>query len=145
MKTTLAGLLALFGWALRAAPSERYTIALAGDSIITRKLSVYEEPEFLSMIERIRRADAAFTNIEMLFHDYESYAMASSGGTYMRAQPELVKELTWAGFDLAGLANNHSGDYGPAAMLLTEKYVRAAGITAAGVGERVPEGRGGEG
>jgi poly-gamma-glutamate synthesis protein (capsule biosynthesis protein) len=141
MKTTLAGLLALFGWALRAAPSERYTIALAGDSIITRKLSVYEEPEFLSMIERIRRADAAFTNIEMLFHDYESYPMASSGGTYMRAQPELVKELTWAGFDLAGLANNHSGDYGPAAMLLTEKYVRAAGITAAGVGKSLAEAR----
>jgi poly-gamma-glutamate synthesis protein (capsule biosynthesis protein) len=141
MKTTLAGLLALFGWALRAAPSEPYTIALAGDSIITRKLSVYEEPEFLSMIERIRNADVAFTNIEMLFHDYESYPMASSGGTYMRAQPELVKELVWAGFDLGGLANNHSGDYGPAAMLLTEKYVREAGITAAGVGKSLSEAR----
>ena len=141
MKTTLAGLLALFGWALRAAPSEPYTIALAGDSIITRKLSVYEEPEFLSMIERIRNADVAFTNIEMLFHDYESYPMASSGGTYMRAQPELVKELVWAGFDLGGLANNHSGDYGPAAMLLTERYVRDAGITAAGVGKSLSEAR----
>jgi poly-gamma-glutamate synthesis protein (capsule biosynthesis protein) len=118
-----------------------YTIALAGDSIITRKLSVYEEPEFLSMIERIRNADVAITNIEMLFHDYESYAMASSGGTYMRAQPELVKELVWAGFDLGGLANNHSGDYGPAAMLLTERYVRAAGITAAGVGKSLSEAR----
>ena len=141
MKTTLAGLLALFGWALRAEPSEPYTIALAGDSIITRKLSVYEEPEFLSMIERIRNADVAFTNIEMLFHDYESYPMASSGGTYMRAQPELVKELVWAGFDLGGLANNHSGDYGPAAMLLTERYVRDAGITAAGVGKSLSEAR----
>jgi poly-gamma-glutamate capsule biosynthesis protein CapA/YwtB (metallophosphatase superfamily) len=142
MKTTLAGLLALFGWALRAAESsDRYTIALAGDSIITRKLSVYEESEFLSMIERIRSADAAFTNIEMLFHDYESYPMASSGGTYMRAQPELVKDLVWAGFDLGGLANNHSGDYGPVAMLLTEKYVREAGITAAGVGKSLAEAR----
>src|SRR3972149_1440293 len=115
MKTTLAGLLALFGWALGAAPSELYTIALTGDSTSTRKLSVYDEPEFLSMIERIRNADAAFTNIEMLFHDYESYPMASSGGTYMRAQPELVKGLPRAGFDLGGLANKPSGDYGPAA------------------------------
>lgn len=132
--------LILFG-ALGAESSERYTIALTGDSIITRKLSVYEEPKFLSMIERIRNADAAFTNIEMLFHDYESYPMASSGGTYMRAQPELVKELVWAGFDLGGLANNHSGDYGPAAMLMTEKYVREAGITAAGVGKSLSEAR----
>ncbi len=132
--------LILFG-PLWVESSERYTIALTGDSIITRKLSVYEEPEFLSMIARIRNADAAFTNIEMLFHDYESYPMTSSGGTYMRAQPELVKDLVWAGFDLGGLANNHSGDYGPAAMLMTEKYVREAGITAAGVGKSLSEAR----
>ena len=138
----MAALLALLCCRLAAAESsERYTIALTGDSIITRKLSVYDEPEFLSMIERIRNADAAFTNIEMLFHDYESYPMASSGGTYMRAQPELVKDLAWAGFDLGGLANNHSGDYGPMAMLLTEKYVREAGITAAGVGKSLAEAR----
>ncbi len=124
-----------------AQPAERYTMALTGDSIITRKLSVYEEPEFLQMIELIRGADVAFTNIEMLFHDYESYPMASSGGTYMRAQPELAKELAWAGFDLGSLANNHSGDFGPPAMLLTEKYVREAGITGAGIGKSLAEAR----
>jgi poly-gamma-glutamate synthesis protein (capsule biosynthesis protein) len=59
----------------------------------------------------------------------------------MRAQPELAKELAWAGIDLGSLANNHSGDYGPEAMLLTEKYVREAGITAAGVGRSLAEAR----
>jgi poly-gamma-glutamate synthesis protein (capsule biosynthesis protein) len=124
-----------------AQPSERYTMALTGDSIITRKLSVYHEPEYLDMIELIRGADVAFTNVEMLFHDYEFYPMASSGGTYMRAQPEMASELAWAGFDLGSLANNHSGDYGPPAMLLTEKHVREAGITAAGVGKSLSEAR----
>ncbi len=142
MRRTLTAVLAFFWCSLAGAQTQgRYTIALTGDSIITRKLSVYDEPEFLSMIERIRSADVAFTNIEMLFHDYESYPMASSGGTYMRAQPEMVKELVWAGFDLGGLANNHSGDYGPGAMLLSEKYVREAGITAAGVGRSLAEAR----
>ena len=42
------------------------TMALTGDSIITRKLSVYQEPEFLSMIELIRGVDMAFTNLEVL-------------------------------------------------------------------------------
>jgi len=127
--------------ATAAQSSERLTMALTGDSIITRKLSVYEEPEFLEMIALIRGADVAFTNVEMLFHDYESYPMASSGGTYMRAQPELAKELAWAGFDLGSLANNHSGDFGPKAMLLSAQRVREAGITAAGVGKSLAEAR----
>ena len=118
-----------------------FTMALTGDSIITRKLSVYAEPSFIEMIELLRGADVAFTNIEMLFHDYESYPMSSSGGTYMRASPELTKELVWAGIDLGSLANNHSGDYGPPAMLRSADYVRKAGIVAAGVGKSLAEAR----
>lgn len=124
-----------------AAAQDRFTLALTGDSIITRKLSVYDEPQYLRMIELLRNADLAFTNVEILFHDYEFYPMSSSGGTYMRAEPELVQELVWAGIDLGSLANNHSGDYGPPAMLLTEKYIREAGIVAAGVGKSLAEAR----
>jgi poly-gamma-glutamate synthesis protein (capsule biosynthesis protein) len=116
-------------------------MALAGDSIITRKLSVYDEPPFLKLIEMIRRADAAFTNLEMLFHDYEPYPMNESGGTWMRADPALVKELVWAGFDLVSRANNHAGDYGVGGMRLTTKYVREAGLVDAGVGESLTEAR----
>jgi poly-gamma-glutamate capsule biosynthesis protein CapA/YwtB (metallophosphatase superfamily) len=118
-----------------------FSLALTGDSIITRRLSVYNEPSFLKMIELIRGADAAFTNLEMLFHDYETYAMNASGGTYMRAEPALVKELVWAGFDLVSRANNHTGDYAVEAMRLTTKYVAEAGLVQAGVGESLPEAR----
>ncbi len=129
------------GFAAGSLAQDRFTLALTGDSIITRKLSVYEEPQFLRMIDLLREADLAFTNIEVLFHDWESWPMSSSGGTYMRAQPELVREFVWAGIDLGSLANNHSGDYGPPAMLLTEKYIREAGIVAAGVGRSLAEAR----
>ncbi len=62
-------------------PEHSLRLVLTGDSIITRKLSVHDEPEFLEMIELIRSADAAFTNIEMLFHNnFESYPMHQSGG-----------------------------------------------------------------
>lgn len=118
-----------------------FTMALTGDSIITRRLSVYREPSFLKMIDLIRGADVAFTNLEMLFHDYETYAMHESGGTYMRAEPALVKELVWAGFDLVSRANNHTGDYAVGAMRLTTKYVTEAGLVQAGVGESLPEAR----
>jgi poly-gamma-glutamate synthesis protein (capsule biosynthesis protein) len=118
-----------------------FTFALTGDSIITRKLSVYNEPAFTRIIELIRSADAAFTNLEMLFHDYEPYASAASGGTYMRAEPALVKEIVWAGFDLVSRANNHTGDYGVLGMDLTTKYVAEAGLVQAGVGHSLQEAR----
>lgn len=120
---------------------ERFTMALTGDSIITRKLSVYNEPEYLQMIDLIRGADLAFTNLEVLFHDYEPYPMAISGGTWMRADPELAAELSWAGFDLLARANNHTGDYGVEGMRLTSQHVREAGMIGAGVGESLAEAR----
>jgi len=122
-----------------AAPA--FTMALTGDSIITRRLSVYEEPEFRKLIDLVRGADVAFTNLEMLFHDYESYPMHESGGTYMRAEPSLVHELVWAGFDMVSRANNHTGDYGAGGMRSTTKYVEAAGLVQAGVGETLIEAR----
>ncbi len=117
------------------------TMVLTGDSIITRRLSVYSEPEYLSMIDLIRNADVAFTNLEVLLHDYEPYPMHSSGGTWMRADPEMVDELVWAGFDLVSLANNHTGDFGVHGMRLTRHYVEEAGLVHAGVGESLPEAR----
>ena len=89
-----------------------FTMALTGDSLITMKLSVHTDPPFLKMIDLIRGADVAFTNLEMLLHDYEPYPSTESGGTYMRADPAIAKELVWAGFDMVARANNHTGDYG---------------------------------
>lgn len=118
-----------------------FSLALTGDSIITRKLAVYSEPAFLRVIDLIRNADASFTNLEMLFHDYEPYPMNQSGGTYMRADPALVNDLVWAGFDMVSRANNHTGDYGVRGMDLTTKYVAAAGLVQAGVGQSLREAR----
>ena len=118
-----------------------FTMALTGDSIITRKLSVYEEPAFLDMIELMRGADMAFTNLEVVLHDFEPYPMAESGGTWMRADPQMAQELAWAGIDMVSRANNHAGDYGTLGMQLTAKHVDAAGIVHAGVGNSLAEAR----
>lgn len=117
------------------------TFALTGDAIITRKLSVYDEPDFLEMIELIRGADAAFTNLEVLFHDYEPYPAHQSGGTWMRADPDLARDLAWAGIDMVSRANNHTGDYGVEGLRLTTRYVDEAGLVHAGAGESLAEAR----
>lgn len=130
-----------FGLGQQDQNDEAFTMALTGDSIISRRLSVYQEPEFLKMVELIRSADVAFTNLETLFHNYEPYPMHQSGGTYMRAEPALAKDLVWAGFDMAARANNHSADYGVLGMRLTTKHVEEAGLVHAGVGESLVQAR----
>ncbi len=117
------------------------SVALTGDSILMRRLSVYLEPQFLSLMSLIRGADVAFTNLETLFHDFEAAPAHESGGTWMRSEPALVKELAWAGFDLVSRANNHSGDFGPGGMTLTSRYVTEAGLVEAGVGRSLAEAR----
>ena len=147
LAATIAALFAASGRfadlsAAQAPAAERsMTMALTGDSLITMKLSVHTEPPFVKMIDLIRGADVAFTNLEMLFHDYEPYPMTQSGGTYLRADPSIAKELVWAGFDLVARANNHTGDYGAEGMRLTTRYVAEAGLVQAGVGESLREAR----
>lgn len=115
------------------------TFALTGDAIITRALRPYEEPEFLDLRRIVRGATAAFTNLEVLFHDYgpDLVPQEESGGTYMRADPELAGDLAWMGFDLVSRANNHTMDFGVAGMRTTTRAVERAGLVHAGAGENL--------
>lgn len=119
------------------------TLALAGDAIITRRLSPYREPRFLELRDLIRGATAAFANLEILFHDYEPDVIpaAESGGTYMRGDPELAEELAWMGFDLVSMANNHALDFGVGGSRHTLAAIEAAGLVHAGVGDNLAEAR----
>jgi len=126
----------LLGMSLFAQTGNRpVTFALAGDSLITQRISVFDEPEFTRLINGIRGADVAFTNLEMLFHDYEAPPSTESGGTYMRADPAILKDILWAGFDLVAMANNHTVDYGIEGLRINLRHVRDSGLVHAGVGE----------
>lgn len=119
------------------------TLALAGDAIITRRLSVYDEPEFLALRDLIQGATAAFVNLEILLHDFEPDVIPAtqSGGTYMKADPTMAEELVWMGFDMVSMANNHTGDYGYGGLRRTRAAVEAAGLVHAGTGENLAEAR----
>ena len=117
------------------------TLALTGDSIITQRISPFKEPEFTGVMDLVRGADAAFTNLETLFHVYEAPPAHESGGTWMRTDPPILKDLVWAGFDLVSRANNHAGDFGALGAQITSRYVREAGLVEAGVGNSLREAR----
>lgn len=56
-----------------------------------------------------------------------------------RCDPAALPAARAAGVEVANLANNHSGDYGPVALLDSLGHTRAAGIAPVGVGADVGE------
>jgi poly-gamma-glutamate synthesis protein (capsule biosynthesis protein) len=56
-----------------------------------------------------------------------------------RCDPAALPAARAAGVEVANLANNHSGDYGPVALLDSVELVRDAGIVPVGVGADVEE------
>jgi poly-gamma-glutamate synthesis protein (capsule biosynthesis protein) len=52
-----------------------------------------------------------------------------------RCDPAALPAMRAAGVEVANLANNHSGDYGPEALLDSRAQLRRAGIAPVGVGE----------
>ena len=70
---------------------DNFRFTLTGDSIIDRRISVYDEPGYLQMFDRIRSADAAFTNFEMLVHNFEYPGAPVSGGSIVCRSRSLSK------------------------------------------------------
>lgn len=119
----------------------QFTLAAAGDAIITRRLSTLSDDRLTELCDRVRSADAGFVNLEVLLHDYEGYPAAESGGTYMRAPPWAADELANAGFDLFAAANNHTGDYSHGGMAATMEALDARDLPYAGLGRTLGDAR----
>lgn len=118
-----------------------FTLAAAGDAIITRRLSTLENDRLTELCDRVRDADAGFVNLEVLLHDYEGYPAAESGGTYMRAPPWAADELADAGFDIFAAANNHTADYSHGGMAATMEALEARELPYAGLGRTLGDAR----
>ncbi|WP_227355727.1 CapA family protein [Haladaptatus salinisoli] len=121
---------------------QNLTLAAVGDALVTRKFSMYEDPQFRTLIDEIRGADVSFANLEVLLHDYEEgYPASQSGGTYMRAPPWIADELEWAGFDLFAAATNHVGDFSHGGMIATMEALEERNLAYAGLGRNLASAR----
>ncbi|MEE8442672.1 MAG: CapA family protein [Dehalococcoidia bacterium] len=115
------------------------TMAITGESLITRSMQVFREDRFLKMRDMLQSADVAFTNAEMLFHNYEDPPTHRPGGTYMRCDPRIIKDLQWLGINIVACANNHSYDFGENGIKTNIRYLDEAGLTHAGTGNHLAE------
>ena len=118
-----------------------FTIALAGDTMLTRKLMPFKEEGFLALRELLRASDAAFANLEGTVHTWEEGTPGITQGTFMTTEPKLLDDLKWLGINMVSCANNHAFDYGEGGVLANIKHLDEAGIAHAGTGRNLAEAR----
>ncbi len=124
-----------------AAEIGNFTIALAGDTMLTRKLTPFNEEGFLALREILRGADAAFANLEGTVHTWDEGTPGITQGTFMTTEPKLLEDLKWFGINMVSCANNHAFDYGEGGVLANIKHLDEAGLVHAGTGKNLAEAR----
>jgi poly-gamma-glutamate capsule biosynthesis protein CapA/YwtB (metallophosphatase superfamily) len=123
------------------ADNGNFTIALAGDTMLTRRLTPFREERFLALRETLQAVDAAFANLEGTVHTWDEGTPGITQGTFMTTEPRLLDDLKWVGINMVSCANNHAFDYGEDGVLANIRHLDDAGIVHAGTGRNLAEAR----
>jgi len=120
------------------------TVALAGECMVTRPFSVFDESEFTQVLDRLRSSDLTYAHIETNFGEFSEVQAPARGdqvGSYFLTDPRVASDLRWAGVEIASVANNHSMDFGAPGIFSTIRHCENAGIAHAGTGRDLEEAR----
>jgi poly-gamma-glutamate synthesis protein (capsule biosynthesis protein) len=115
-----------------------FSLALTGDSMITRGALISSDDRALALGELIRGADVAFTNLEVVATDVRGYHSTGPFTPSLVAPAAVLDELVGL-FDVVSFANNHTLNLGIDGLLDTMRGLRTRGIACAGVGETLSE------
>ena len=129
-----------FSQSLEANVPEGFSIATAGDMMLTHPVPHSSNPGFVGLLNGIKNAEVAFTNFESSLIDmrhFSGFAQAISDSLRPLSSPGVAADLKNMGFDMVSLAGNHSADYGPEGMLETRQRLDQVGIVHAGTGKNL--------
>src|SRR5688500_13745411 len=120
------------------------SLALAGDTIMQRRVSTCDDPGFLGAVDVVRSATAGFTNLEgCVQHGEDWHALIAGNGraaTFVRSPAYVGDELLWMGFRLLSLTNNHAADFGEGGVLTTLRHLHSwPDLVGAGIGSTLAE------
>ena len=110
-----------------------------------RRLAVYDEPEFMELVDLIRDSDVGFVNMETVYLDdknkvpYRPIGQGGMGFEFHYADNIIAKDLRWMGFNICSCSMNHTVDWGFEGVLSTRRVLDDAGFTHAGTGETLSE------
>jgi poly-gamma-glutamate synthesis protein (capsule biosynthesis protein) len=123
---------------LQGDPSQ-IRLIFVGDIMLDRGVEDMIEQEgggdfrfpFFEIADYLNQADIVFGNLESLVSDKGRRMRILCA---FRADPRAIEGLTYAGFDVLSVANNHIGDYGRTAMKDNFEGLEQAGIDYVGGG-----------
>lgn len=119
--------------------SNRTSFAAVGDIFMTRRLPEKGYQGLDELVNFIRQFDVKFANLEITVHDREGYPSGFSGGTWAMADPQVLNDIKYFGFNIFNAANNHSMDYSHNGLLATIKYLKMRDMLFAGIGENLAD------
>jgi poly-gamma-glutamate synthesis protein (capsule biosynthesis protein) len=116
-------------------PGERTVSVLAvGDVMLGRGVSAEPDP-WGDVAGWLQTADLTLGNLEVVLVDGGAPRRAPSGEAQpiiLSVSPVSAESMRQAGFDILGLANNHSLDYGVPGLKETASHLRQAGLEIVG-------------
>src|SRR5476649_1775237 len=124
-----------------AHPTSTLRLLLTGDSILQRRLQSRDDSVLRPLFDKVRAADVAFTNLEVVPNDYRGDPALESGGSHFGAPAWVLDELTDAGFGLFATATNHALDYSISGLMHMIEAMEARGLSFAGVGRNLEDAR----
>ena len=108
-----------------------------GDTAIQRRLPKNYEG-FSAVKDYIAKGDARFFNLETTVNR-DCFANMESGGTWLRADPAVLRDMKEFDFNLTTFANNHCMDFSYGGMLQTIDNLNANGYIHSGMGRNLHE------
>ena len=114
--------------------NKKISVLVVGDIMLDRNVrnrinKIGFDAFFGGIKELISDVDIAVGNLEGPFTTYESLTANSKNKTLtFTFDPLLAPKLAEIGFDILGLANNHTLNFGKEGLISTKKYTKEAGM-----------------
>lgn len=125
-------------------PPQENKLTFAGDILLSRWVAKISNDHndplycFSKTADITKNSNLTIANLEAPFAETGPY---TNLGVVFRADPNLAQGLTYAGFDVLNLANNHFGDSGQSGMKFTFQTLNDRNINYYGAGNNNTESR----
>ena len=112
-------------------------ITAVGDCALQKRLPKYYDG-FEEVRDYIMQGDVRFFNLETTVCE-DCYPGKYSGGTWLRTEPEVLRDALDFGFNVTTPANNHCMDFSYEGFLQTLDNIKAVGLPSSGGGRTLAE------
>ncbi|HOG50015.1 MAG TPA: CapA family protein [Lentisphaeria bacterium] len=115
------------------------TVTGTGDSLFTAEFPAEYSSLMQPVAALIKSCDVRMTNLETNLSDFQHFASAYSGGTWINTPTACFEHLLRFGFNYFGTANNHVMDYSYGGLLSTIDTLDKHQVAHSGTGRSLDE------